>query len=302
MEKELIVVKLGSEQVHTPEVRSALIETLKEVSDAVNLVVTASGSVAEGINGYEKFSEWKEAYNNDQPIPQAVKQVASNMGNRKVLGHFQDVFGDEGVDHITLSHSQLRKTAGQEAFKAAIQQYLELGITPIINEGDVVATSELTWGDNDQLAAHAASILGADKIFYMTGENGLRSNENNKVKRRTFGRVSINHLLGFENLEDLNALVDQYTWSSEKQTTTGGIISKVIAGIRAKHNGVDPYILGGARPEGLKEVLGIQEVTEKRKWTRITGKALTLEQQALLEEFIQARKLKVPEWNYAKAA
>ncbi len=300
--KELVVIKLGSEQIHNSEVREAILATLKEVTEKVNLVIIASGSVAEGMNGFDKFVSWRKDYNNDTPIPQSVKQVASNMGNKKVLGYFQKIFGEETVDHITLSHSQLKQHRGQEAFKTAIGQYHDLNIVPVINETDVVATSELTWGDNDQLAAHVASILKATKVCYMTGENGLRSNENNKNKRRTFGRVSINHLLGFDTLEELNKMVDAYTWSSEKQTTTGGIISKVIAGIRAKHNGVDPYIIGGTKPEGIKEVLGIHQTNGKRDWTRITGQPLTEKQLELLEAFIQERKLKVPEWDYANAA
>jgi glutamate 5-kinase len=119
---------------------------------------------------------------------------------------------------------------------------LKLGVIPVINENDTVATDEIRFGDNDTLAALVANFTEADLLIILTDQSGLYESDPRQnpdaqlVKLASAGDVSLKQMAG----------------SSGGLLGRGGMYTKVCAAERASRSGAATWIAGG-RIEGVLE-------------------------------------------------
>ena len=131
-----------------------------------DLVVVSSGAIATAapLIGLTVKSD-------DLPTSQAL----ASIGQARLMGRYERALAVHelmpGQILLTVDNLEQEQTS-QNAF-LAIQRLLEIGVVPIINENDSIATSEIRFGDNDQLAAKVSKLLKADLLILLSDIDSL---------------------------------------------------------------------------------------------------------------------------------
>ena len=105
-----------------------------------------------------------------------LRQALAALGQAQLIGFWQALLSVP-VAQVLLSHDDLRDRRRYLNARAALRELLRLGALPLINENDTVAVDELKLGDNDNLAAAAASLVDADLLLIATDIGGLYSTD-----------------------------------------------------------------------------------------------------------------------------
>jgi glutamate 5-kinase len=169
-----LVVKIGSALLvdrETGDLRSAWLRALAEDVAAlrergVEVVLVSSGSIAlgRGVLGLGAA---------DLALEQS--QAAAAVGQIRLARAYEEVLAPHGLIAaqvlVTLEDSRDRRRYLNS--RATFETLLGLGVTPIVNENDTVATDEIRYGDNDRLAAQVAVTVGADVLVLLSDVDGL---------------------------------------------------------------------------------------------------------------------------------
>ncbi|MDO5630004.1 MAG: glutamate 5-kinase [Mobilicoccus sp.] len=168
-----LVVKVGSSSLTTPE--GVLdVERLTALADALaarrlagtRVVLVSSGAIAAGIVplGY-----------GSRPRDLATQQAAASVGQGALVAAYSAAFGAHGltVGQVLLTVDDLIRREGYVNARRAVDCLLGLGVVPVVNENDAVATHEIRFGDNDRLAALVAHLTRADALVLLTDVDGL---------------------------------------------------------------------------------------------------------------------------------
>lgn len=167
-----LVVKIGSALLVGPE--GLRVEWLRGLCDDVaawrargcDVVLVSSGSIALGrrVLGLAGGA---------LPLEQA--QAAAAVGQIRLARAYEEALAPHGVTTaqvlLTLEDSADRRRYLNS--RATMQTLLSLGVVPIVNENDTVATDEIRFGDNDRLAAQIAVTCGADQLLLLSDVDGL---------------------------------------------------------------------------------------------------------------------------------
>ena len=128
-----------------------------------------------------------------------------------------------------LTHAEVADRKRYLNARAAVDAMIELGAVPIINENDTVSTEELQFGDNDQLAAMVAPLVGADLLVLLTDVEGLLDAARQRIPV----------------VRDFDAIAP-LIWAKDNALSMGGMGSKVGAARQACQVGL-PVVIGPAR-------------------------------------------------------
>jgi glutamate 5-kinase len=132
----------------------------------VQLILVSSGSIAAGTPalGLRK-----------PPRDLATQQAAASVGQGILLAHYSAQFGQHGirVGQVLLTAEDLIRRTHYRNAQRTLGRLLDLGVMPIVNENDTVATDEIRFGDNDRLAALVAHVVQADGLVLLTDIDGL---------------------------------------------------------------------------------------------------------------------------------
>lgn len=164
-----IVLKVGSSSI-TGENESNLqliADFAHRMSEAgKQLVVVSSGAIATAapLLGLTIKSE-------DLPTSQAL----ASIGQARLMGRYDRALSIHGLlpGQILLTVDNLEQDQTARNAFLALERLLEIGVVPIINENDSVATSEIRFGDNDQLAAKVSKLLSADLLILLSDIDSL---------------------------------------------------------------------------------------------------------------------------------
>jgi glutamate 5-kinase len=136
--------------------------------------------------------------------------------------------------------------------RQTLSKLLEWGVMPVINENDTTATDEITFGDNDFLAAQVAILLGASELLLLTDMDGLFTAD----PRMDPAAELVADVRDFRAVEQLEIGM------SKSPLGSGGMRSKVVAADMATAAGIPAVILNGTRPGTvLRAVAGEAEGT-----------------------------------------
>ena len=170
-----IVVKFGSSLVANERgrvrrglvaARAAEVGTLVRGGEQVCLV--SSGAIALGLPGLGLER---------RPRSTPQLQAASAVGQVRLQLAWQAALRAQGLEaaQILLSAGDLAERASYVNARNALRALLKLGAVPVVNENDATATDEITFGDNDALAAQVAVLLGARLLVLLTEVDGVYS-------------------------------------------------------------------------------------------------------------------------------
>lgn len=168
-----VVVKIGSSSLTRPDGRlheehlDHLVEALsRNVRSGVQLVLVSSGSIAAGTTALGL---------SHAPRDLATQQAAASVGQGILVAHYAGQFGKHRirVGQVLLTAEDLIRRAHYRNAQRTMARLLELGVLPIVNENDTVATDEIRFGDNDRLAALVAHVVQAEALILLTDIDGL---------------------------------------------------------------------------------------------------------------------------------
>ena len=168
-----MVVKVGSSSLTTP--RGGIDEDrIAALADALagrahggsQVVLVSSGAIAAGLAplGLPR-----------RPRDLATQQAAASVGQGLLVARYTAAFGRHGVrtGQVLLSADDLMRRAHYRNAQRTLSRLLELGILPIVNENDTVATDEIRFGDNDRLAALVAHVVRAGALILLSDVDAL---------------------------------------------------------------------------------------------------------------------------------
>jgi glutamate 5-kinase len=235
-----VVVKLGSSLVAGPsgQVRHRVLgRRAREIAVVVHggeaVAVVSSGAIALGLPhlGLDRR-------------PRAVPklQAASALGQARLHRAWESALGKQGLHaaQVLLTAADIADRAAYVNARNALQALFAVRAVPIVNENDATATDEITFGDNDALAAQVAILVRARLLVLLTEVEG--------VYTRTPGTP------GAELVYDGSA-IDQAGLGRESHLGRGGMRSKVLAARMAAGAGIPTVIAGGASETVLEPIL-----------------------------------------------
>jgi glutamate 5-kinase len=239
------VVKLGSSIV--AEDSGALrADVLARVCDEVaarhsagdDVVVVTSGAIARGIQIM------------DLPLrPTAIEdlQAASAVGQGKLYRVYDELLRERGITsaQVLLTFFDMSARTHYLNARQTLGRLLDWRVVPVINENDTTTTDDISFGDNDFLAAQVAILIAADLLVLLTDIDGLyTADPRSDPSARLVGEVT--------NFEGLNELDIGHTTSP---LGSGGMRSKVVAAEMATAAGIPAVICNGLDRAPLATVL-----------------------------------------------
>ena len=234
-----IIVKVGSalltangKRVDAAYVRrlAAQIAAVKRAGRQV--VVVSSGAIAAGMSRLG----WKT-----RPTLRADLQVAAAVGQMRLMNIYEASFSRHGAHaaQILLSAEDMAHRTLYLNARTTLKQIIAHGVIPVVNENDVIATDDVSFGDNDRLAAQIANLWEADLLLMLTNAPGL-CRENGEV----VAQASAND----DNLMS-------YVRSGKGGVGSGGMASKLSAAKIAARSGAHSFIVDGRVENCITRVL-----------------------------------------------
>jgi glutamate 5-kinase len=167
-----VVVKVGSSSLTTgggidPDRIAALVDALVAVRLAGReVVLVSSGAIAAGLAPLGMRS---------RPRDLANQQAAASVGQSLLMEHYGRLFARAGlrVGQVLLTVDDVTRRGNYRNAFRTFGRLLELGVVPVVNENDTVATQEIRFGDNDRLAALVAHLVHADALVLLSDVDGL---------------------------------------------------------------------------------------------------------------------------------
>ncbi|MGZ6793273.1 MAG: glutamate 5-kinase, partial [Mycobacteriales bacterium] len=225
-----LVVKVGSSSL-TTAAGGLDADRLHALVDALaarpGLVLVSSGAIAAGLAPLGLGRRPKDL---------ATQQAAASVGQAELVHAYSLAFGRHGrtVGQVLLTADDVVRRAHYRNAQTTLDRLLALGVVPVVNENDAVATDEIRFGDNDRLAALVAHLVRADALVLLSDVDGLYDGD-----PRTPGTSLVPTVT---SAEDLAGVTIGGTGSS---VGTGGMASKVDAARVATDAGI-PVLLGSA--------------------------------------------------------
>ncbi len=257
-----VVVKVGSSSLTTAEggidperVRRLVDELAATRRRGVEVVLVSSGAIAAGLAplGLRK-----------RPRALPAQQAAASVGQGLLVHRYTEELAHHGLTtgQVLLTLDDVTRRAHYRNAYQTFAKLLELGVLPIVNENDTVATSEIRFGDNDRLAALVAHLVHADLLVLLSDVDGLYDGKPTQAGTTLVSEVSADDDLSWVRIGKVGAA----------GLGSGGMQTKVDAARIAGGAGI-PVVLTAAEHAGAAlagEPVGtLFHPTGKRRPTRL---------------------------------
>ena len=234
-----VVVKVGSSSLTQPSGHldvgklSALAAALSAaVGQGARVVLVSSGAIAAGFGplGFDS-----------RPTDVATQQATAAVGQGLLMAQYEMAFGRFGVrvGQILITAEATIRAVQYRNVQRTLGRLLELGVVPIVNENDSLASNEIRFGDNDRLSALVANIVRADALVLLTDVDALYTAPPSQPGSRRIGYVP----------DVIAALDDVTVGGSASGVGTGGMVTKLEAARVAAVSGI-PTVLTCASNAG----------------------------------------------------
>ena len=230
-----VVVKVGSSSLTTtaggidPERVSRLVDALAAPrARGAEVVLVSSGAIAAGLAPLDLPR---------RPRDLATQQAAAAVGQGLLVHRYNEELARHGITagQVLLTVDDVTRRSHYRNAYRTFAKLLELGVLPVVNENDTVATTEIRFGDNDRLAALVAHLVHADLLLLLSDVDGLYDGDPSRDGATLLGEVS--------SEADLDAV--HVGRSGAAGIGTGGMQTKVEAARIATGAGI-PVVLTSA--------------------------------------------------------
>ena len=184
-----VVVKVGSSSITTREggldpVRvNALVDALAERrAQGTRVALVSSGAIAAGLAPLGLTR---------RPTELAAQQAAASVGQGVLVAQYTQSFARHGftVGQVLLTADDVTRRVQYRNARQALTRLLDIGVVPVINENDTVATNEIRFGDNDRLAALVAHLVNADALVLLSDVDALYDGPPHKTGTRRISEI-----------------------------------------------------------------------------------------------------------------
>ena len=249
-EVKRIVVKVGTSSLtyQTGKLNIRRIRKLGEVlSDLLNsgvqVALVSSGAIGVGASklGLQK-----------RPTDTPGRQAAATVGQCELMFMYDKVFSEFGhtVGQLLITRSDVENAERRENLINCFEKLFEYGAIPIINENDSVAVEEIVYGDNDNLSAQVARLVGADTLVILSDIDGFFSA--NPAEDENAVLIPL--------VEKIDDALLHMAGPSVSHLGTGGMATKLGAAKLATEAGIDTVIMNGSNPEDIYRLLDGRQV------------------------------------------
>ncbi|MEI6447578.1 MAG: glutamate 5-kinase [Actinomycetes bacterium] len=236
-----VVVKLGSSVVADADgaVRSDVLESVCSDIAALRaegreVVVVSSGAIARGVDALGLPGR-----------PRAIDelQAASAVGQVAMFRAWEEGLASRGLiaAQVLMMLHDIADRDGNLSIAATLKRLLAWGTVPVINENDTTTTDEITFGDNDLLAAQVAIMLGAGRLVLLTDADGLHESD-----PRTNPEAPL-----IREVSDMSQIEGFEVSQRPGEYGSGGMRSKVVAAEMATSAGVETIVAPGGSAGSL---------------------------------------------------
>jgi glutamate 5-kinase len=234
-----IVVKVGSrvlvDKTGKPDPKRihTLVGGMVAAHDAGReIILVSSGAIAAGIEALGMQT---------RPTALPDLQMAASVGQTRLMSLYSHLFGQKHikVGQILLTDDLLKVDERRTHAKNTLINLIEHRIVPVINENDTVATEEITFGDNDLLAALVSNLVGADALILLTTTDGLHDDNGERVAF-------------IDEMSDDILALDK---GANGHLSTGGMKSKLLAADEAAKAGAAVIIADGQTDGIIQSIL-----------------------------------------------
>ena len=253
-DKKRIVIKIGSsslQHVQTGDLDYTKLDVLvRELCDIRNrgkdVVLVTSGAVAVG-----RKAVMRQGIEQDDPT--AVKQACAAIGQARLMMTYQKIFAEynQVAAQILMTKNTIIDNLNRFNARNTFAELFKLGVVPIVNENDTVATYELGIGDNDTLSAIVAALSGADALILLSDIDGLYTDDPRKNPDARYIEV-------VDGLTE--ELMEMGKASTGSSSGTGGMNTKLQAARIAGNMGVDMVIANSADIKVIHRILAGQNI------------------------------------------
>lgn len=249
--KERIVVKIGSSSlVHSNTGNLDYVKLEKLVrflcdlrNQGKDVILVSSGAIGVGA---------KSLGLHERPRTTSLKQACAAVGQGQLMMVYQKLFSEyhQVSAQVLLTFDVITSEERRRNAVNTFNELLQLGIIPVVNENDTVATEEIEFGDNDTLSAIVAALVKADCLVIMSDIDGLYTDDPHFNKDARL-------------ISEVEKITDELKDMAKGAATslgTGGMATKISAASIATAVGADMVILNGERIEILNELFQGQDV------------------------------------------
>lgn len=237
-----IVIKIGSSSLTDEKGVLDVQKLFKYVDVLANLhsrktqiVIVSSGAVASGLSPLNI---------SQRPTDIPTLQMAAAVGQANLIWQYSRAFATHKINigQLLLTNDSFSGEAKINVVNT-FEKMLENNVVPIVNENDTVTTSELTFGDNDQLAAKVASLINAESLYIMSDVDGLhdKNPQLDDAKKIEF----------VEGIEELDLLMQNIEVSGNSKLGTGGMSTKIAAAKICLNNQIEVTIFEANKIDGV---------------------------------------------------
>ena len=252
-DKKRIVIKIGSSSLQHKETGdldyTKLDVLVRELCNLRNMgkdvVLVTSGAIAVG--------EKAILPNREEDNPIAVKQACAAVGQARLMMIYQKIFAEynQVAAQILMTKNTIVDNLNRYNARNTFAELFKLGVIPIVNENDTIATYEIEIGDNDTLSAIVASLVEADALLLLSDIDGLYSDD-----PRT--NPDVKYIEVVEELTD--ELMNMGKASTGSSVGTGGMTTKLQAAKIASSTGVDMVIANSKDIKVIHRILSGQNI------------------------------------------
>ncbi len=175
-------------------------------------------------------------------------QACAALGQGKLMHAYEEFFSHQGIHtaQILLTRDGLEARKRFLNAKHTFDELFSLGILPIVNENDTVATEEITFGDNDQLSVLVAQLVEADLLIILSDVDGFYLRDGSRV------RV----VDEWKQIEKLTP----HLQDRRRESTVGGMQAKLVAAKMAMQSGIPLLLVNGHEEGTLEKILKGEDV------------------------------------------
>ncbi len=241
-----IVIKVGSaliigndsNLINTEFLAKIVKEIIKFKKSGKEILLVSSGALALGKKSLK-------IEKNNLKVPE--KQAASSVGQVLLINAWKKAFlkYKKQCGQILLTHLDAEIRSSAINARNTIESLIKLDTIPIINENDSVATQELRYGDNDQLAARVAQITSSDLLILLSDVDGLYTS--NPKKNNTAKLIKY--------IKKITKTIEKYSENTSSSIAVGGMHTKIKAAKIALSSGCNMLITRGNKEIPINSIL-----------------------------------------------
>jgi glutamate 5-kinase len=238
-----IVIKLGTglltdaqNRLALPRIEQIVVQIAALCRQKKQVIVVSSGAIAAGM---------AELGLNQRPKRLDELQAAAAIGQSKLMAIYDELFGKHGltVGQVLLTHDDLKNRTRHLNARNTLEALLQHGTVPVINENDTVAVDEIRFGDNDRLAALAATLIDADFLVILSHVEGFLKDGVPMVV-----------------VAEITPEIEELAGGTDRATSVGGMKSKIDAAKIVTRAGIPMIVASGEREGVLTGLLAGEEI------------------------------------------